>query len=311
MSDFALFGNDLFGEPIKPTAAPLADRFTIPPFSVLDARQGNWQERKRAWLSLGIVGELGRENSMTYMRGNDAPSYYQKKMGVAFVEKDTGTSIFDPVLCELAYRWFCPEGGQIVDPFAGGSVRGVVSALLGRDYWGCDLRQEQIDANEDQATEICDEPCPIWHCGDATALLDSAPPCDLVFTCPPYGDLERYSDDPADLSTMEYYTFIAAYKRIILRCSQKINKGGLACFVVGDFRDKRTGNYRGFVADTINAFREVGFSLYNDAILVTAVGSLPIRVGKQFDAGRKLGKTHQNILVFRRDGEKTVLAAGR
>lgn len=42
------------------TAATLAERFIIPPFSVLDARQGYWQDRKRAWLSLGIQSELGR-----------------------------------------------------------------------------------------------------------------------------------------------------------------------------------------------------------------------------------------------------------
>ncbi|MBL9059658.1 MAG: ParB N-terminal domain-containing protein [Mangrovicoccus sp.] len=38
----------------------LAERFGIPPFSVLDARKGWWQDRKRAWLDLGIRSELGR-----------------------------------------------------------------------------------------------------------------------------------------------------------------------------------------------------------------------------------------------------------
>jgi len=38
----------------------LSERFLIPPFSVLDARQGYWQDRKRAWLALGIQSELGR-----------------------------------------------------------------------------------------------------------------------------------------------------------------------------------------------------------------------------------------------------------
>ena len=56
--------------------------------------------------------------------------------------------------------------------------------------------------------------------------------------------------------------------------------------------------YRNFVADTIAAFRDAGMALYNEAVLVTAVGSLSIRVGKQFTSGRKLGKTHQNVLVF-------------
>ena len=51
--------------------------------------------------------------------------------------------------------------------------------------------------------------------------------------------------------------------------------------------------------------------LYNEAILVTAVGSLPIRVGKQFSSGRKLGQTHQNVLVFvKGDPRKATTACG-
>lgn len=38
----------------------LSDRFGLPPFSVLNAREGWWQDRKRAWLALGIQSELGR-----------------------------------------------------------------------------------------------------------------------------------------------------------------------------------------------------------------------------------------------------------
>jgi hypothetical protein len=38
----------------------LAERFGIPPFSVLNAREGWWQNRKRAWIDLGIRSELGR-----------------------------------------------------------------------------------------------------------------------------------------------------------------------------------------------------------------------------------------------------------
>jgi hypothetical protein len=41
-------------------AGSLAERFMVPPFSVLNARGGWWQERKAAWLALGIQSELGR-----------------------------------------------------------------------------------------------------------------------------------------------------------------------------------------------------------------------------------------------------------
>ena len=44
---------------VKPTGN-LSDRFMIPPFSVLNAREGWWQDRKRAWLALGIKSEVGR-----------------------------------------------------------------------------------------------------------------------------------------------------------------------------------------------------------------------------------------------------------
>jgi hypothetical protein len=48
------------GSPANDKRASLSDRFVVPPFSVLDARQGYWQERKRAWLAIGIQSELGR-----------------------------------------------------------------------------------------------------------------------------------------------------------------------------------------------------------------------------------------------------------
>jgi DNA modification methylase len=214
-------------------------------------------------------------------------------------DKGSGTSIFDPVLCELAYRWFCSPGGLVLDPFAGGSVRGIIASKLGRRYLGIDLRPEQIAANEEQARRICDDPMPQWIVGDSrdiNALTDSVT-ADFLFSCPPYGDLEVYSDDPADLSTLDYPAFREAYRAIIAAAVAQLAPDRFACFVVGDIRDKK-GYYRRFVSDTEQAFEDAGARLYNEAILVTAVGSLPIRVGRQFEAGRKLGKTHQNVLQF-------------
>src|SRR5208337_1849030 len=57
----------------------LGEKFLLPPFSVLNAREGWWQERKRAWLALGIQSELGRgdtdEGALTW--GN-SPEVTQK-----------------------------------------------------------------------------------------------------------------------------------------------------------------------------------------------------------------------------------------
>lgn len=291
-SQFSPFGVDLFGEPIVPEGrGPLVQRFSFPPFTVLNARDGDWMERKRAWISYGIRSEVGRSAKSFHV------GEWMEQNGGGARGDEQGVSIFDPVLTELCYRWFCPPGGQIVDPFAGGSVRGVVAGLLGYRYHGIDLRAEQIEENRNQLAAICPAAAVTWSIGDCRVALADAPPADFIFTCPPYGDLERYSDDPADLSTLDYRQFMKAIHDVANHVYQVLRPNRLAAIVVGDFRGPN-GYYRGFPADTTAAFRAAGFGLYNEAVLVTAVGSLPVRVSAQFDSGRKLGKTHQNVLIF-------------
>ena len=305
----ALYGVDMFGGSMSPKpSGPVAERFLFSPFTVLDAKSGDWMERKRAWLALGLRSEIGRSESLAYNTTKTKADFWRDKMGAEFESNDNGTSVFDPVLCELAYRWFCGGGGQVVDPFAGGSVRGIIAAQLGLNYWGCDLRAEQVAANREQAATICDAVMPTWVCGDSMETLADAPAADFIFSCPPYGDLEVYSDDPADLSSMEWHTFVAAYKRIILRAVGRLKDDRFACFVVGDFRDNK-GFYRDFVSTTIRAFEECGARLYNEAILATPVGSACMRVTKQFDASRKMAKTHQNVLVFCKGDPRKAAAA--
>lgn len=222
-------------------------------------------------------------------------------------ETEAGISIFDPVLCEIAYRWFVPKGGFVLDPFAGGSVRGIVAAQLGLNYVGIDLREEQIQANQGQAEKICKTTKPVWQTGNSKnvkQIVGDNQSFDFIFSCPPYFDLEVYSDNPEDLSTMNPKEFIAEYNEIITNACDLLKEDRFACFVVGDVRDKK-GNYLNFVSLTIEAFLKAGLHLYNEAILVTSVGSLPIRAGRIFSKSRKLGKTHQNVLVFvKGDGKR-------
>lgn len=155
-----------------------------------------------------------------------------------------GTSIFDPVLCELAYRWFSPESGSILDPFAGGSVRGIVAAKLGRPYTGVDLRAEQVEANQMQWDDLEDEesPAPNWVNGDSLdigQLVEGE--FDMIFSCPPYADLEVYSEDPKDLSTMSYPDFKEVYSAIIKASVAKLKQDRFAVFVVGEVRQKGSG----------------------------------------------------------------------
>ena len=93
---------DLFGN-VRPANSfnKLSDEFIVPPFTLLDARSGQWQERKRQWIKLGVKSEAGR-SAKTF--NNSATLKGKSGGGAAFND----TSIFDPVLCELAYSWFAP-----------------------------------------------------------------------------------------------------------------------------------------------------------------------------------------------------------
>lgn len=322
--EFSLDDINLSDELPVSTTKPnnVAERFIIPPFSILDAKQGRWQDRKRTWLSLGIKSEEGRDKEITYSRSAQNPAIYEvrnrmrEKLGydpswdeiTEYCKKHDipmldGTSVFDPVLCELAYRWFNVPEGVILDPFAGGSVRGIVAAKLGMRYRGVDLRPEQIKANYENAAEMqppfTENDCPVWKCGDSREIDQhyAGLKADMIFSCPPYADLEVYSDDPRDLSNMEYEEFLNAYRTIIQKNCSLLKENRFAVFVIGEVRGKN-GAYYNFVGDTINAFLEAGLHYYNEMILATQIGSLAMRVTNQFNHSRKIGKTHQNVLVF-------------
>lgn len=554
------------GDPEEEEKGSLAEQFLASPFTVFDARGGWWLERKRQWIASGINSLAGRAENLLYDASGDS-------FGARVMAEIGTTSVFDPVLTELAYRWFTPQGGTILDPFAGGSVRGIVAAQLGRAYHGIDLRPEQVEENRRQWGELESAPyaklrgtrlppdftpdytpveqrgqywfkrddlfcvggvrggkvrtcytlaegatgvttagsrqspqanivahvarrlgiparvhtpsgelgpeleaartagaevvqhkpghnsviiarartdaaargwreipfgmecheaveataaqvrnipgevtrivmpvgsgmslagvltgiqregrniavlgvrvgadptkrldeyapanwrslcqlvdspqdyherapittiegiqldpiyeakClrflepgdmlwivglrqsedrtiasddqwpvvpPEWYEADSRRMADVLPPglqADFVFSCPPYADLEVYSDRPEDLSNMDYAGFVEAYREIVAKAVGRLKQDRFAAFVVGDVRDNR-GIYRNFVGDTIRAFEDAGARYYNEAVLITSFGSLAIRVGRMFNAARKLGKTHQNVLVF-------------
>jgi len=261
----------------------LQDSFIAPPFSILDTKQKYWQDRKQQWKDLGIKSELGREEGL--IGKNSLTSGINK-----------GTSIFDPVLTEVCYKWFNVDKGSIYDCFAGGSVRGVVAEKLGFKYTGIDLRDEQIEANKINADEIGVEPT--WYCDDSLNVdkYVEDESVDMVFSCPPYADLEVYSDKENDLSNMNYADFKTVYSEIINKACNKLKNDRFAVFVVGEVRSKK-GGYYGFVNDTIKAFEDSGLSYYNEIVLANMIGTAPLRARNTF-RNRKIVKIHQNVLVF-------------
>ena len=288
---------DLFGDEIVVDEL-LRDKFIEPPFSVLDTKTASWQKRKRIWISRGLKSDIGR-SSVSINSGTDL--YRDISNNKNYDNKDNYVSVFDPALCEIVYKWFCPDNGKILDPFAGGSVRGIVANYLGYKYTGIDIRQEQVDSNREQGLNILDvNNQPNWYVGDSNALLDGEwnDEFDLVFSCPPYADLEVYSDLDGDISNKPYDEFLFLYESIIGKSCKLLKQGGYACFVVGEVRDKN-GYYIGFVSDTIRAFEKCGMKFYNEAILLNPVASASMRANGNMKT-EKLVKIHQNVLIFKK-----------
>lgn len=343
------------GDRVTPPTT-LQGRYVVPMFSTLDTRAGYWRERKRDWLSWGMEGEQGREAGLTYQSGliRQSDFYrYQERLQAELGRKptkeevmatipeagpgtieDTGTSVFDPVLCEIAYRWFTARGHNVLDPFAGGPVRGHIASILGRQYTGVELRPVQVaanrnsdvldrwdewfnsnpnDPNGEKRAPVPPLERPTWIEGDAReveALAGSRGPYDAILTCPPYADLEVYSDDPRDLSNMPYKDFRAGISKVMNQTEAMLKDDRFAIWVVGEARGKDGNNY-GLVSDIVGLAQAAGLHLYNDAVVLNAIASAALRAAKQFNAGRKLVRAHQFMLVFvKGDGKRATAAAG-
>ena len=279
----------------------LSDRYIVPPFSILNTITSAWQKRKDAWESLGIDSAEGRD----VKRYNAMPVNTFSARGEQ-AKKPERVSTFDPVLSEILYAWFSRECDTVLDPFAGGSVRGIVASTMGRKYVGIDLSRKQCDENKTQFNDFLAKynvkGSAYWICSDSekiTELLSEHNKFDMMLTCPPYYNIEKYSHDPNDLSNLATYEeFLNKYAKILHKTYDLLNDNSFAVIVVSEVRNPSTGEYYGLVPDTIKIMKDANYIYYNEIILYNNIGSLPIRAPKYFDQSRKIGRTHQNVLVF-------------
>ena len=284
-----------------------------------------------------------KEFITSYMReatGHDAVEHQQMDRD-AFVDHDAALKIEMRSVSELTPYAKNPRNNEPAVDAVAASIRefgfkvpiildkdGVIVAghtrlkaakKLGMEQVPCliadDLRPEQIEANFKNYEELqgmrdftgADLMRPDWIVGDSRSIdtLTDKSGFDFAITCPPYGDLEQYSDNPADISNMDYSDFLEAYREIIHKTVDKLKDNAFFAIVVGDIRDKQ-GYYRDFIGDTKQAAFDAGCKLYNDCVLVEVGATAGLRVAGQFDRGRKVVKIHQNVIVFLKGDAKTI-----
>lgn len=280
-------------------AGKFAEKYLVPPLSVLDRRSGRWKERRKRWAFLPPDTD-GRPDGITYGTSS---------MSLEFSRN--GTSSFDPLLAELMIRWFCPLHGRVLDPFCGGVTRGTVAACMGCDYVGFDVRPEQVEANQQAWAEtkpgrsvlgeyyVSRPRMPQWVVGDSSrAIAELEGQFDFAFTSPPYNDCEVYSDQQDDMSTMTKEAYDTHMERIIKAIWDKLNANRFMAFNVGNTRDKQTGEYRDLRGDIVRIGQRVGFKFWGDLVVVDPCAMKGVLCGKVFDNQRKVSHVHQYVVVM-------------
>lgn len=263
------------------TQPRLIDRFLVFPTSVIDRRSGRWKNLRDQW----EIPTDGRDNLLYQESDTDVGSRLAAYSG--------GTSRFDPALMHLLVHWYTKPGDLIIDPFAGGPVRGIVATTMNRDYIGIDIDPTQVQRN------LASGHRPVWEVGDATTW--EPPPADAVITCPPYGDLERYTDDPADLSTMKWAEFQEALNQTITAASAALRDNRYSAWVISDIRNRKTGELRDLPGQIVRAHQAAGLTWIDDLVLVDPIGTNRLRAKRPFIRSRLSLRTHQRVLVFVKD----------
>lgn len=305
-----------------PTASlSLRSQFSTPAKAIGKPEKKVWRE---------LIGDMGESRNDTLITSPEIKykDIYQKtrehreSLGLSFKEYldkyvpeevkereaakvlSAGVSLLDPVMAELICRWFGLEKCKTFDCFAGDSVFGYVSAYLGNEFTGIELRPEQAQLNNERvegmaARYICDDGQNVGQHIEPNSM-------DLLFSCPPYYDLEKYSDFENDASNQgtyeEFLTILTNAFKSALGC---LKENRFAVIVVGDVRDKKTGFYYNFIDDMKRIFKENGAALYNELILIETGASTALRAARYMES-RKVAKMHQNILVFYKGNTKEI-----
>lgn len=290
-----------------------------------------WRHRKREWLDIIGPENESREGTLYSSLAMRFPNLYartkdiRERLGISFDEYveqyepeylrdakestkiSSGASTFDPVLAEIIYEWFTPyHGAKIFDCFAGGITKGAVAMIKGHKFTGLDIRPQQVDVNINRWEEGV-RLRPRYHCDDARNLLKyiGVASQDLFISCPPYYNLEVYSDLEGDASNQPtYQDFLNVLCDAFGKAVKCLKNNRFAVIIVGDIRDEK-GNCYNFPGDVINIFQNCGCSFLDDIVLLRPDATANMRAQKYMKS-RKVVRVHERVLVFYKGNPLTV-----
>lgn len=265
--------------------------YGIIPYSIWDTNDPQYSNPILKYLK-ERNGQSTRENTLKSYGGAGENTAYTST-----------TSYFNPKLARIVYSSYCPPGGTIFDPFAS-VVRPYVAKILGYNYTGCEVRKEECDKINSLLNTVLstDNEVNVIHTDCRNYTTDKKYDC--IFTCPPYWNLETYSNQSNDMSAIEDYNiFLQEMEKVYVTCKELMHDDSYCCFVVADFRDYNEGRKNvnrlvPFVSDMIRTGENAGLILYDKVICQKPLGTAPSRL--KLWNNRKTVRIHEELLVFRK-----------
>jgi DNA modification methylase len=250
------------------------------PLSVIEPPRQTKKIWKNAYLNDGL-DEQRRSDDAKYLSG-------------------LGFSEFHAGLTEDVLHYWSVVGSVVVDPFAGRATRAFVTSKLGREYYGYEISpttvdrvQKHLDSYNIDSTIYLDNGCYMKQTPNDFA--------DLVMTCPPYHQLEKYESVDNQLSDVkEYVNFLGMLQICAVNIKRVLKPGGFLVWVCADWRDGK--EFRSFHSDSIRMFKNVGLKYHDIVIMKNKSPFASMQLGK-VAANRYTSKVHEYILVFRKEGE--------
>jgi len=219
-------------------------------------------------------------------------------------------SEFNPDLCKFIIEYWSNTNDLIIDPYHGWGTRAVMSKQLKRNYKGFDISKEtntdvkkMLDTNREQAKWFSNETVNIQviH-GDGVKLegieSDSA---DLVFSCPPYFNIEKYESCEGQLSDINNYSlFMDLMLKAAKRQLEVLKENKYVVMVVGDWRVD--GELLMFSKDMVDTYIKAGFIVHD--FVIHKLNSAAIVGCGNFDDKNFVTKSHEYVLVFKKVTDK-------
>lgn len=228
--------------------------------------------------------------------GDDGDPRGEERRGDAEWLPNLRFSRFHPDLAEFIVRYWSLPGDLVVDPFSGRKTRAIVSLELGRDYVGYEVAPQTYEwarepIEEHGGTLIRGDGCMMEGTDDEST--------DLVFTCPPYHQLEKYESVDEQLSDIkDYGEFLDRIEVACANTERILKPGRFACWVVGDWR---SGGLKLFHKDVIERMEGAGLEPWDVVVIRNKSPLAYAQVGK-VASKRYTSKTHEYLLVFRKEG---------